>query len=143
MEPADARLSASIITSSSIRLSFTGEQVGWITYTSTPRTFSWISTKHSPSEKREARQRPTGSCRYSAMAAASSVFALPENTQVDLNIRSSRKAPKQQGLDERGVAMRPVEVNARCQERSLAGPRIGRDPLVDGQAIAPTGSPKR
>ena len=42
--PADARLRASIITRSSIRLSFTGVEVGWTTKQFTPRMFSWIST---------------------------------------------------------------------------------------------------
>jgi len=40
MRLADARLSASIINSSSIRCSSTGRQVGCITKTSAPRTFS-------------------------------------------------------------------------------------------------------
>ena len=44
IEPADARLSASIMTSSSIRLSLAGAQVGCTTKQFTPRTFSLIST---------------------------------------------------------------------------------------------------
>jgi hypothetical protein len=44
IEPADARLSASIITSNSIKLSFTGVDVGCTTKQCTPRMFSWIST---------------------------------------------------------------------------------------------------
>ena len=44
IEPADARLSASIMISSSIRLSFAGAQVGCTTKQFTPRTFSLIST---------------------------------------------------------------------------------------------------
>ena len=40
MRPAEARFSASIMMSSSIRLSFTGEQVDWTTNTSEPRTVS-------------------------------------------------------------------------------------------------------
>ena len=60
MRRADARLNASIITSSSIRWSFTGGQVGWITKTSWPRTFSLICTYTSPSEKRETSASPSG-----------------------------------------------------------------------------------
>ena len=41
---ADARLNASIMMSSSIRLSFTGGEVGCMTKTSAPRTFSSICT---------------------------------------------------------------------------------------------------
>ena len=40
MRSAEARFSASIISSSSIRLRSTGVQVGWMTKTSAPRTFS-------------------------------------------------------------------------------------------------------
>ena len=42
MRWADARFSASRIRRSSIRLSFTGWHVGWMTKTSRPRTFSRI-----------------------------------------------------------------------------------------------------
>ena len=49
---AEARRSASMMISSSIRLSFAGKLVDWMTNTSSPRTFSWISTKISWSAKR-------------------------------------------------------------------------------------------
>ena len=52
MRLADARLNASSISSSSIRLSLVGVQIDWITKTSPPRTFSVISTWTSPSLKR-------------------------------------------------------------------------------------------
>ncbi len=51
MRLADARVSASIVIRSSIRLSFAGFDVDWMTKTSSPRTFSLISTKTSPSLK--------------------------------------------------------------------------------------------
>jgi len=41
--------------SSSITLSFTGEQVGWMMYESTPRTFSRSSQNVSPSLNRDTR----------------------------------------------------------------------------------------
>jgi hypothetical protein len=44
IDPAEARLSASIMTRSSIRLSLAGAQVGCTTKQFTPRTFSLIST---------------------------------------------------------------------------------------------------
>ena len=52
MRRAEPRFSASMMTSSSIRLSLAGKEVDWMTNTSSPRTFSWISTNTSMSEKR-------------------------------------------------------------------------------------------
>jgi hypothetical protein len=49
MRRADAQRMASIITSSSMRLSLVGADVGCTMNTSRPRTFSWISTITSPS----------------------------------------------------------------------------------------------
>src|SRR5580704_650928 len=89
IEPADARRSASAMMRSSITLSFVGLLVGWITNASTPRTFSPISTKLSPSLNRVTRHLPMGVSRYSPIAAASSGFALPENTQTFLNTRGN------------------------------------------------------
>src|SRR5437762_3356021 len=48
----EARFSASSVISSSIKLSFAGYEVDWTMKTSSPRTFSWISTKISMSEQR-------------------------------------------------------------------------------------------
>ena len=45
MRPADARLNASIMISSSITLLFTGEQSGWMIKASCERTFSITRTK--------------------------------------------------------------------------------------------------
>jgi len=44
MRRAEERFTASIMTSSSIRLSLLGEHVGWTINTSLPRTCSMIST---------------------------------------------------------------------------------------------------
>ena len=52
MRRADARRSASIMISNSIRLSLAGKLVDWITNMSSPRTFSWTSTNTSMSAKR-------------------------------------------------------------------------------------------
>ena len=57
MRSAEARFSASIISSTSIRWRSTGVQVGWTTKTSAPRTFSRICRRISPSEKRLHRIR--------------------------------------------------------------------------------------
>jgi hypothetical protein len=60
MRAADARRQASTITSSSIRLSFAGGQVGCTMKTSRSRTFSMSSMLTSPSLKRPTKARPNG-----------------------------------------------------------------------------------
>src|SRR6267154_4809047 len=80
MRPAEARLSASTMIISSIRLSLVGAQVDCSTNTSWPRTFSLISTMISPSEKREHTARPSGMFRCCTTECASFGLALPENT---------------------------------------------------------------
>ena len=70
---------------SSIRLSFVGAQVDCRTKTSWPRTFSWISTITSPSEKRPTTQRPEADVEMAADGLCERGFALPVKT-----IRPSR-----------------------------------------------------
>src|SRR6266404_4455606 len=77
MEPADARLSASIMMSSSIRLLFAGEQVDCTTKQLTPRTFSPISTKISPSENEVTSHRPGRASTVRQIASESSRLPLP------------------------------------------------------------------
>src|SRR5690349_8620888 len=67
----ELRFNASSVTSSSIRLSFAGNEVDWMTKTSSPRTFSSISTKTSMSEKRRTLALVSGRFRYVEMASAS------------------------------------------------------------------------
>jgi len=59
----DARRSASMMMSNSIKLSLAGNDVDWITKTSVPRTFSWISTKISMSAKRRTTALVSGVAR--------------------------------------------------------------------------------
>ena len=59
----DARRSASMMMSNSIRLSLAGNDVDWMTNTSVPRTFSWISTKISMSAKRRTTALVSGVAR--------------------------------------------------------------------------------
>src|SRR6185436_10917726 len=61
MRRALARLNASTMMSSSIRNSLVGAQVGCTTNTSRARTFCWISTSTSPSEKRPTLALPVNS----------------------------------------------------------------------------------
>ena len=70
IRPADARLKASIMMSSSIRLSLTGRQVDCTTNTSEPRTDSPMFTEISPSEKCLTSLLPSGSPRLRAICAA-------------------------------------------------------------------------
>ena len=71
------RLKASSITSSSMRFSFTGPQVGWNTKTSAPRTLSWIWKRVSPSLKRDRWARPRGKPSERQMASPRAGWALP------------------------------------------------------------------
>src|SRR5689334_21911587 len=65
---AELRRSASSVTSSSISVSLAGYEVDCTTNTSSPRTFSWISTNTSISAKRRIDARVRGSCRVAATA---------------------------------------------------------------------------
>src|SRR5690606_10640747 len=80
MRLADERCSASAISSSSIRLSLVGEQVGWMMKMSWPRTFAFSSKYTSPSLNFETSARPRGTPRCLQTFWASSGFALPLNT---------------------------------------------------------------
>src|SRR5512133_1595402 len=80
MRSADARLSASTMISSSIRLSLVGAHVDCTTKTSRARTLVLISTVTSPSEKRPTLAAPSEMPRCSAISAASAGLALPVNT---------------------------------------------------------------
>src|SRR5512133_3064547 len=77
---AEARLSASTMISSSIRLSLVGAQVDCTTNTSRARTLVLISTVTSPSENRPTVAAPSAIPRWSAISAARAGLALPVNT---------------------------------------------------------------
>src|SRR6185312_15048111 len=77
MRRAEERRSASVMIRSSIRWSLAGNEVDWITNTSEPRTFSWISTKISMSEKRRTTALVIGTSRWLAIAAARAGLELP------------------------------------------------------------------
>ena len=76
MRPAEARLKASTIISSSIRLLFTGPQVDCTTKTSEPRTVSSMETEISPSAKLVTVLRPRGSPSASAISLATLALAV-------------------------------------------------------------------
>src|SRR3954470_14091664 len=77
MRLALARLQLSIMINSSIKLSFTGGEVGWIRNTSRPRTSSSILQNVSPSGKLPSVMLPSDRFRNPAIALASGRFARP------------------------------------------------------------------
>src|ERR1700722_19595909 len=80
MRLAEARLKASSSIKSSMTLSFTGGQVGWMIKISRPRTSSLILTRVSPSEKRVTKSSPRGTPRDLAMFLARVGLAVPLKT---------------------------------------------------------------
>jgi hypothetical protein len=77
MVRADERRSAAIVSTSSMKLSFTGGDVDWMTKMSLPRTESCTTIDTSPSAKRLAVQRPHCMSSLAATSAASSRFEQP------------------------------------------------------------------
>jgi hypothetical protein len=84
MRSAEARLSASTMISSSIRLSLVGAQVDCTTNTSRARTFWLISTVTSPSEKRPTWAAPREMWRCWAFQPPCGIGIAGENHEVGL-----------------------------------------------------------
>src|SRR5664279_6079191 len=82
MRRADERRNASMMISNSIRWSLAGYDVDWITKTSAPRTFSWISTKTSISAKRLTTALVSVVLRYPAICWASAGLELPATSLI-------------------------------------------------------------
>src|SRR6266498_4187433 len=79
MRIAEARLKASSMSKSSIKLLLPGAEVDCSTKTSAPRTFSLISTLLSPSLKVSTVAFPSGTLRYWLISAAKGGLELPAN----------------------------------------------------------------
>ncbi len=62
-----------------MRLSLAGNDVDWTRKTSSPRTFSWISTKTSMSAKRLQTLFVMGTLRWAPMASAKGPVAISGN----------------------------------------------------------------
>src|SRR6185312_10482160 len=77
MRRAELRRSALVMISSSIRWSLEGKLVDWMTNTSSPRTFSRISTKISLSANRRMLAFTSGRANLAEMASASGLLLLP------------------------------------------------------------------
>src|SRR5271155_1482886 len=80
IRPAEARRSASVTRISSIRFSFGGVHIDWMTKQSPPRTFSRISTITSPSGKRPTSASPIFTPRCSVTSRASAGVEFPVKT---------------------------------------------------------------
>ena len=83
MRRAEARRSASVMISSSIRWSLAGNDVDWMMKTSEPRTFSWISTKISMSAKRRTTALVSGRFSHLAISCASTGLELPATSLIE------------------------------------------------------------
>src|SRR6267378_5287185 len=80
---ADARRSASVMISNSIRWSLAGYDVDWMMNTSEPRTFSWISTKISMSAKRRTMALVSGRWSQLAISCARAGLELPATSLME------------------------------------------------------------
>src|ERR1700733_789306 len=88
---AEDRRSASNVMSNSIRLSLAGNEVDWITNTSSPRTFSWISTNTSMSANRRTDARVSGRFRLAATALARGRLLLQATIFMDDAVPEQRR----------------------------------------------------
>src|ERR1700687_4902992 len=80
---AEARRSASVMISNSIRWSLAGNDVDWMMKTSEPRTFSWIWTKISMSAKRRTTALVSCRSRPLAISCASAGLELPATSLIE------------------------------------------------------------
>src|SRR5579863_3061341 len=94
MRRAEARRSASVMISNSIRWSLAGNDVDWIMNTSEPRTFSWISTKISMSAKRRTIALVGGRCSQSAISCASAGLELPATSLIEPFLADIEASPR-------------------------------------------------
>src|SRR5882724_4368315 len=83
MRRAEARRSASVMISNSIRWSLAGNDVDWMMKTSEPRTFSWIWTKISMSAKRRTTALVSGRRSQLAISCARAGLELPATSLME------------------------------------------------------------
>src|SRR5258705_8030006 len=91
---ADARRSASVMISNSIRWSLAGNDVDWMMKTSEPRTFSWIWTKISMSAKRRTTALVSGRCSQLAISWASAGLELPPTSLIEPFLAAINASPR-------------------------------------------------
>src|SRR5229473_8573068 len=94
MRRAEARRSASVMISNSIRWSLAGNDVDWMMNTSEPRTFSWISTKISMSAKRRTMALVGGRCSRLAISCASTGLELPATSLIEPFLADIEASPR-------------------------------------------------
>src|SRR5580658_4674729 len=94
MRRAEARRNASVMIRSSIKWSLAGNDVDWITKTSEPRTFSWISTKISMSAKRRTIAFVSGRSSQLAISFASVGLELPATSLIEPFLADIEASPR-------------------------------------------------
>src|SRR5690349_17516485 len=99
MRLALARRNASMMMNSSIRLWLVGGEVGWITNTSSPRTFSSILMNVSPSGNGSMVHLPRGTPTFLQMALARVSFAVPLNIFTRILLRVGNKKDHLRAVD--------------------------------------------
>src|SRR5271170_2819511 len=94
MRRAEARRSASVMISSSIRWSLAGNDVDWITNTSEPRTFSWIWTNISMSAKRRTMALVCGTLSQEEISWARAGLELPATSLIEPFLADTEAPPR-------------------------------------------------
>src|ERR1700712_5492838 len=94
MRRADERRSASVMISSSIKLSLAGNDVDWMMKASEPRTFSRISTKISLSAKRRTLALVSGRCSQLAISCASAGLEWPATSLMEPFLADIEASPR-------------------------------------------------
>ena len=136
---------------SSIRFSLVGAQVGWTTKMSRARTFCWISTSTSPSEKRPTLALPSSIARCVAISCASAGFALPVNrtvlkSTIDSVEAAGRFADREDLAGEEGFEPSHVGIKIRCLNQLGDSPtqeRGSRRAPENLHGLRPVSSPSR
>src|SRR3984957_1937959 len=110
---------------SSIKWSLAGNDVDWITKTSEPRTFSWISTKISMSAKRRTMALVGARCSQSAISCASAGLELPATSLMEPFLADIEASPRALLETMFSISQIPTEP-ARFDERGdiKEGPRL-------------------
>src|SRR5437879_1070103 len=153
MRAALARRTASMITSSSMRFSLAGGQVGWTMNTSSPRTLSSIRTPISPSAYLKTLIAPSGRSRAAAIPRARSGLLVPLKTRIPAPVTGAPLSPTVEDADHAGrnpdhdAAGRNVfrHHRAGAGDRPPANPdrgdqhRVAPDvrPVPDGRPVLP------
>src|SRR6188768_3615098 len=128
MRRAEARRSASVMISNSIRWSLAGNDVDWMMNTSEPRTFSWIWTKISMSAKRRTTALVSGRRSQLAISCARAGLELPATSLMEPFLADIEASPRAL-LDTTFSISRNPRKPARFDERGNTGGGPGWQPV--------------